>query len=248
MPVAVSYFFIWNPPSSLEGNELFPYLVVLAVSVRTLITLYEIPSSALSAEITTDYDERTSLLSFRYFFGWSGGTLMGWYTLTFLLVPTALVSNGMFNVEGFGQMGLLASCVIFLAIMISSIGTHSFIPQLNAPPAKSRMTLKRIYSDLWETLADKSFLALFLAALFGAIATGLAAGLAYYLNTFFWGFSTQQQGIIAISVVISAVIGFVVAPAVSKRLGKKQGTILVGMLACWLFRFLRCRCCSVCWM
>ena len=231
LPVAVSYFFIWNPPSSLEGNELFPYLVVLAVSVRTLITLYEIPSSALSAEITTDYDERTSLLSFRYFFGWSGGTLMGWYTLTFLLVPTALVSNGMFNVEGFGQMGLLASCVIFLAIMISSIGTHSFIPQLNAPPAKSRMTLKRIYSDLWETLADKSFLALFLAALFGAIATGLAAGLAYYLNTFFWGFSTQQQGIIAISVVISAVIGFVVAPAVSKRLGKKQGTILVGMLA-----------------
>ena len=24
IPVAVSYFFIWNPPTSLEGNELFP--------------------------------------------------------------------------------------------------------------------------------------------------------------------------------------------------------------------------------
>ena len=37
------YFVIWNPPGSLEGNQLFPYLVVLAVSLRTLITLYEFP-------------------------------------------------------------------------------------------------------------------------------------------------------------------------------------------------------------
>ena len=231
VPVAVSYFFIWNPPASLEGNELFPYLVVLAVFVRTLITLYEIPSSALVAEMTTDYDERTSMLSYRYFFGWSGGTLMGWFALTFLLVPTATISNGMFNVAGFGEMGFVASCAIFVAIMVSALGTHSFIPNLNAPPAKARMTIKRIYSELWETLANRSFLALFLAALFGAIASGLAAGLAFYLNTFFWGFSTEQQGIISISVVISAVIGFVVSPIVSRWLGKKRGTIVVGIFA-----------------
>ena len=40
VPVALAYGLIWNPPSSLEGNELFPYLTVLAVFVRTLITLY----------------------------------------------------------------------------------------------------------------------------------------------------------------------------------------------------------------
>ena len=33
----------------------------------TLITVYGIPSSALVAEITDDYDERTSLLSYRIF-------------------------------------------------------------------------------------------------------------------------------------------------------------------------------------
>ena len=231
VPVSVSYFFIWNPPASLVGNELFGYLVTMAIVVRTLITLYEIPSSALVAEMTTDYDERTSMLSYRYFFGWSGGTLMGWFSLTFLLVPTALISNGMFNVEGFGQMGLVAAVVIFLAIMASSLGTHSFIPRLNAPPPKARMTLGRVYRELWETLANKSFVALFLSALFGAIATGLAAGLSYYLNTFYWGFSTEQMGIIAISVVISALLGFTISPLVSRKLGKKRATIWVGVLA-----------------
>ena len=231
VPVAGSYYCLWNPPAELSGNELFPYIVVMAVFIRTLITLYEIPSSALVAEMTTDYDERTSMLSYRYFFGWSGGTLMSFFALTFLLVPTAATSNGMFNVEGYGQMGLVAASVMFFAIMVSALGTHRFIPHLNAPPPKEKMTIKRIYSDLWATLANRSFLSLFLAALFGAIATGLAAGLSFYLNTFFWEFTSSQQGIIAISVVLSAVIGFLVAPYVSRTMGKKRGTIIVGILA-----------------
>ena len=43
IPVAVSYFFMWNPPASLSGNDLFPYIVVLAIVVRTMITMFEIP-------------------------------------------------------------------------------------------------------------------------------------------------------------------------------------------------------------
>ena len=231
LPVSISYFFIWNPPTSLEGNELFLYIVVLAVFVRTLITMYEVPSSALVAEMTEDYDDRTSMLSYRYFFGWSGGTLMATFALAFLLVPTPEIPNGMFNVKGFNDMGLVASCVILLAILTSALGTHGFIPNLKEPPPKARITLKRIYGDLLETLSTRSFLALFLAALFGAIATGVGAGLNYYLNSFFWGFTNQQISMLSLSVVLSAVLGFVFAPMISRRFGKKTGAILVGVIA-----------------
>ncbi|MEM7099894.1 MAG: MFS transporter [Pseudomonadota bacterium] len=231
IPVAVGYYFVWNPPESLAGNELFGYLVLIAVFVRTLITAYEVPSSALVAEMTSDYDERTSALSYRYFFGWSGGTTLAAFATGFLLIPTDLVSNGMFNKEGYSQMGLVASLTIFIAIMVSAMGTHHLIPKLQAAPAKAQMTLKRIYSELWETLANRSFGALFLAALFGAIATGLAAGLNYYMNTFYWGFDNEQISILSISVVISAVLGFLISPMVSKRLGKKKGAIVIGILA-----------------
>ena len=61
LPVAVAYYFVWNPPSGLEGDALFPYIVTVAVLVRTLITLYEIPSSSLVAEMSDDYDERTTI-------------------------------------------------------------------------------------------------------------------------------------------------------------------------------------------
>ena len=117
IPVSVTYYFIWNPPVSLSGNELFPYILVMAIGVRTLITLFEIPNSALVAEMTEDYDERTSILSYRFFFGWVAGTVIGFYALTYLLVPTDTIANGLFNIAGFGEMGLTAAIVIFIAIL-----------------------------------------------------------------------------------------------------------------------------------
>lgn len=231
IPASVAYYFVWNPPAGLEGDALFPYIVTIAVLVRTLITVYEIPSSSLVAEMSDDYDERTSMLSYRYFFGWTGGTLMGAFATIFILVPTATISNGMFNVEGHGQVGTIASAVIFLAIMISALGTHKMIPELKPPPPARQMSIGLIYREVFETLASRSFLALFLAALFGAVASGVSTTLSFYFSTFFWGFSTEQIGLMSLSVVISAVMAFIISPVISKKLGKKRGAITIGLMA-----------------
>ena len=231
IPAAVAYYFVWNPPAGLEGDALFPYIVTIAILVRTLITVYEIPSSSLVAEMSDDYDERTSMLSYRYFFGWTGGTLMGAFATIFILVPTATVPNGMFNVEGHGQVGAIAAISIFLAIMISALGTHKMIPDLKPPPPARQLSLMLIYREVFETLASRSFLALFLAALFGAVASGVSTTLSFYFSTFFWGFSTEQIGLISLSVVISALMAFFISPAISRRLGKKRGAIIIGLMA-----------------
>jgi Na+/melibiose symporter-like transporter len=231
IPAAVAYYFVWNPPAGLEGDALFPYIVTVAILVRTLITVYEIPSSSLVAEMSDDYDERTSMLSYRYFFGWTGGTLMGAFATIFILVPTATVPNGMFNVEGHGQVGAIAAISIFLAIMISALGTHKMIPDLKPPPPVRQLSLMLIYREVFETLASRSFLALFLAALFGAVASGVSTTLSFYFSTFFWGFSTEQIGLISLSVVISALMAFFISPAISRRLGKKRGAITIGLMA-----------------
>ncbi|HBF63944.1 MAG TPA: sugar transporter [Gammaproteobacteria bacterium] len=231
VPVTLCYFFLWNPPGQLSGDELFPFLVAISVLVRTLITVYEIPSSALVAEMTDDYDERTSLLSYRFFFGWSGGTIMATVATLVLLVPTADISDGMFNIAGYQQMGFVAAGFIFVAIMVSALGTHRLIPNLKAPPPKRELSIRTIYREIFDTLATRSFAALFLSAMCGAVATGMVASLAYLLYTFLWGFTAQQIGYISASVVISAVLALLISPMISKTLGKKRGAIAVGILA-----------------
>ena len=81
------------------------------------------------------------------------------------------------------------------------------------------------------TLANRSFIALFIASLLGAVATGLAAALAFYFYTYFWEFTSIQTGIITTGVFLAAVMGSVMAPYVSRKLGKKKGAIIIGLVA-----------------
>ncbi len=52
LPVAASYFLLWNPPAGLSHLGLFAWLVGISIGVRAMITLYETPSTALVAELT----------------------------------------------------------------------------------------------------------------------------------------------------------------------------------------------------
>jgi Na+/melibiose symporter-like transporter len=93
------------------------------------------------------------------------------------------------------------------------------------------MTLLGIFKEIFETLANRSFVALFSAALLGAIATGLAAALAFYFYTYFWEFTSIETGIITMGVFLAALIGMILAPIVTKRFGKKKGAMAVGLVA-----------------
>jgi Na+/melibiose symporter-like transporter len=233
LPVALSYFFLWNPPVEWSDSAIFWYLLVLAVFIRTFITLYETPSAALTPELSEEYTERSTLLSFRYYFGWTGGNAMTVMMFFFIFpaLATATIPDGRFNRESYEILGITGSVLIFISIMVSSLGTHSQIPFLKSPPPQRKMTLLGIFKEIFETLANRSFVALFSAALLGAIATGLAAALAFYFYTYFWEFTSIETGIITMGVFLAALIGMILAPIVTKRFGKKKGAMAVGLVA-----------------
>ncbi len=227
LPVALSYFLLWNPPDWGQTG-LFVYLTVLAVLIRTFITFYETPSSALIPELTTDYADRTSLQAYRLLFGWSAGTGMSVVMFGVLLTGPL----GMRDPDAYATYGIIASVLIFATIMMSALGTHSRIPYLHQPVGTGeRYSVGRIFREMLQTLSEKSFIALFLATMLFAIASGLSAALAFLMLNYFWGFSEYQIFIWTCSVFISALLGFVLAPWATRRLGKKRATILLGVLA-----------------
>ncbi|HTR63956.1 MAG TPA: MFS transporter, partial [Candidatus Binataceae bacterium] len=65
LPIGIVFYMLWNPPHGWSNQVLVVYLVAMLVIVRVLLSLYEIPSSALAPELTLDYDQRTSLMSWR---------------------------------------------------------------------------------------------------------------------------------------------------------------------------------------
>lgn len=231
IPTALVYFLTWNPPEGLTGNDLFPWLVATTIGVRVAFTFYDVPSSALAAELTQDYDERTSLMALRFFFGWFGGLTIQILLFRFLLVPTEDTPVGVFNIDGWNTYGLIAAGCILSCVFICGAGTHSFIPHLKAPPPARTLTLKKIFGEIFETISNKSFRALFLATLCGLIATGVSATLNQYINTIFWEFDNTQIANLTMGVYISAILALIIAPIVGKTIGKKRGALIIGSLA-----------------
>jgi GPH family glycoside/pentoside/hexuronide:cation symporter len=232
IPASISYLLLWRPPHWSQG-ALFWYLLVLAIAIRIMICVFETPSSALGAELAAGYDERSRLMSWRYYFGWTGGNFMSvlMFGVLFPAFATKAAPNGQFHRDAYALYGVIASALIFTGIMVSALGTHARIPYLHAPPAKRRLTPLVVLREIWETLSNRSFFALFLSTTFGSIAGGLSAALAFYFLTYFWGFSAFQNFVITASVFLSAFIGAIVAPMASRTIGKKRGAIVLGFVA-----------------
>jgi GPH family glycoside/pentoside/hexuronide:cation symporter len=225
LPVSISYLLLWNPPAWSTG-ALFVYLIVVAIVVRTFITFYEIPSSALVPELTEDYDERTSFIAYRIFFGWYGGLSMLVFALFIFMRPDASHKVGQLNPIGYSHYGLMAAVVMFAAILISAAGTHRFIPLFRQPTAR-RPSLLQYAKEMLATLNNRAFLILLAAGIFFNTATGLVFALTFYVNTFFWKFNNQQIGTLTLASFIAVLIAFVISPPLSRRFGKKKSAILM---------------------
>lgn len=228
LPTALAFFLLWNPPAGLSPEALFAYFVGVAIAVRTCLTFYEIPSTSLVAELTDDYDVRTSMLSYRYFFGWWGGLSMAVLAYFFLLPQE---SGGVLYTPGYQAYGAIGSVIILISILTTALGTHRHIPTLKAPPPKRPFEIGRTIEELKETLANRSFLVLFISALFTAMAAGVSTSLNIYFNSFFWELSTDQMGVLNLPYFLSAVVALFFAPKLSFRMGKKYAALLIAGIA-----------------
>ena len=230
LPMGIFYVALWNPPH-WNHQALFYYLVAMAILIRGVVSFYEVPSSALAAEFSTSYDERSILLSYRYFFAWVGGLAIQVLAFAVLLTPDATHKLGQLNPVGYGHYGIVASLVIFVSILVSTAGTHKEIPRLMPPPPRRHLTPGQIIGEMRESLSNRSFLFLLGSGVTAAMATGLVASLNGYFNTFFWGFTARQISILTGGVFLSAIMALSVAPRLSKRFGKRTTSVALTILS-----------------
>jgi len=225
IPVALFYFLLWNPPH-WSGQALFLYLVVVAILVRFFIATYEIPSSALAPELSPDYNQRTSLLAYRWLFGLLAAGIMLIVTYGVFLAPAKGFPDGRFNPHGYYVYGVVAAIAMAVSILVSAAGTHSRIKTLRVPPPRPRATLRDIARQMIATMSHRSLVMVTISGLFSGMATGMGNALNTYFAVFFWHFTAQQFGVIGLAALLGTAAAVAVAPIVSARFGKKPGFIL----------------------
>src|SRR5581483_11415996 len=68
LPTAVCFYLIWRAPLGLEPWAALGVAVMILILARVSVASYEIASTALAPELAPGYDDRTSLLAYRWFF------------------------------------------------------------------------------------------------------------------------------------------------------------------------------------
>jgi GPH family glycoside/pentoside/hexuronide:cation symporter len=231
VPIAVGWLLLWNPPHWSQ-DALLVWVFVSAVLVRTAVSAYEVPSQALTPELSADYDERTRITAYRYLFGWAGGMMSLFISYAWLLTD-GHGQPDLLNRSNYWGFALFGAGAMFTAILLSALGTHREIRRLPKPEIVSQ-PLGAHFRELWETVKNRAFLTLMGAGICYYSAQGISFALANYLYVHVWRFSSGAFQLLALALLLGVVIAFVVAPRVAKRFGKPGAAMVFMGLASML--------------
>lgn len=230
IPIALSYYYLWAPPE-LSEFALFLYLTVMAITVRLAITFFEVPNSALIGEITHDYDKRTAITGLRLMFGWIGGVVMAVIVYQVFLRDSVDYDPGILNPEGYTEYALVASIVMVVSMLASSLGTHRAIAHFNKPDKSSPGYGFKFLSNIKHIFANTSFRAVFLAVLFINLVGGVAQTLQLYFGVYYFGLSTTQLALVTLTMVPAAIISYLSTAFVVRGFEKKAVAVTLAWAA-----------------
>jgi Na+/melibiose symporter-like transporter len=238
LPIGVGFLLLFAPPTDAPHWATFVWITFVQTSLRMLLSVFSIPYTTLGSELSTDYEERTRIASYRTLMAWIIGILLPAWAYTFVFEPVAgsdgrLVAN---NYAYYAQASALAATI---AVAISCVSTWRLIPQLPVPPGKRKLDLLDPLRDVQEALRIPNFRWIFLATLAIGASTGVTTILGTYTWTYFWEFTPRQSGIITLSSLLPTLFAFGLVRPLGARFEKKGITLwclaIVIANALWIY-------------
>ncbi len=218
VPIFIAWLLLWNPPVGTHGTQ-FAWLLAVAIAVRVALSTNEVPSIALVPEMTRDYHERTSILRYRYLFGWTGGLVMLVLAYGALLAPEGN-SSAVLAAEGYHRYGLAGAAIMAASVLLSALGTHRRYAK-RAAHTVPRHGVVETLRDMRATLSNRAFLILMAAALFAFANQGIAFAIANYVLTYVWLFSKAEFFSYSLALFAGVVGAFLGVTPLNMRIGKR---------------------------
>ncbi|MEE3718422.1 MFS transporter [Tumidithrix elongata RA019] len=151
IPFGISYFLLWLVPP-LDKLGLFWYYVAISIAFNTLFTMVNLPYTALTAELTQDYNERTSLNSFRFSFS-IGGSIVSLF-IAILIFEFFKKSSGQLANNNFNSgtpylvLGIIYGIIAILSICWCVFGTKRQV----LVKESQRLTNQQAQADVSHTI------------------------------------------------------------------------------------------------
>lgn len=213
IPFGLAFFLQWIVPPLGDTGKFFYYLVV-AILLDSAYTAINVPYAAMTPELTHDYDERTSLSSYRFSFSILGGVLAAFLHTVIL---------GFFEDPFQGYMTSAAIWAFF--IIVPNFITFAFTRETHY--LEDRPEGPGFREGLKIAFKNRAFVYVTLIYLLSWLSIQFVQNnLLLYVK--YWIGAEAQFGILILAVQFSAFIFLLFWTRVSQRIGKK-GVYFLGM-------------------
>lgn len=214
VPFGLIYFLQWLVPP-FDDTGKFIYYLIVGLFFNIAYTAVNVPYTALTAELTQDYDERTSLNAFRFAFS-IGGSL-----IAAVLHPMIV---GKFSSPALGYLvsGVVWGGLCILPFFWCVAGTRE---HYNNEGEETSLT---IIAQLRITFANRPYLFVIGIYLFSWLAVQFTSSILVPYVTF-WLAKPEIMPLMLLAVQGSAFICLFFWDAISRRIGKKT-VYMIGMV------------------
>ena len=129
--VALSLTLMWIIPTQLSSSIKFALIFIDIILFKTFITIYVTPYTALGAELSSDYNERTSIQSIKTIFFLLGLAFVSVAGLYLFFQATPEYPHGQLNPASYRNIGYTSAIIILITSTICIFNTKKYIPTLN---------------------------------------------------------------------------------------------------------------------
>ncbi len=145
IPFGLSFVTLWSAPNWENQTALLIYVTLSFMLADTLQTLVGVPFLSLTPELTHDYDERTTLTSFRSFFQLTGA-------LTVVVAAPAIVdivlASGGSQQQGFMLVGAIFGGVGAIPLLLIGL----FVRETSTPEQTEAMPFRETLRAAWQNI------------------------------------------------------------------------------------------------
>lgn len=217
LPFALAFVLMWWRPPFVQELPLLFYYAAAYLFFDAAATLLYMPYFALTPELTSDYDERTSLTSYRMFFSILGSLLA--FTVPWFIIDSFQPQNAPRVLD----MGVIFAVASALPLLLVFFGTREREEYMHQEQPKLRQSLRL-------ALRNKPFLfgiGIFLTTWISIVI--LQDSLAYFIKHVL-GREAESELIMA-TVFVTAILVLPLWNWISKRSSKRWAYI--GGVAFW---------------
>lgn len=217
---------IWYAPPDWSDNGKLAYFIAMQIAFFTAYTVFSVPFSALTYEMTPDYNERTRVMAFLAFFHKCGELLGGWMLPLATALSIALVVGADdLNLAGVHAMAWIVGigCMVVIGSLPGLFVRERFFHKI----AGQRKV--KLWESTKSACRNGPFLILVAIIVLNTLSGVLAMGIDQYLLVYFMNEGNKGAGLLQKGLLTTGygVVGFAAIPVITWLAGRygKQGAL-----------------------